>query len=55
MPPPRQHTIDMTAGSSGPTCTKVAGNGSRSPNGRLAFAGSAAHHSVVLLRLGVLV
>ena len=54
LPPPRKHTIDLTAGSSGPTCCKVTRNAaSRSPNGRLAFAGSAAHHSVVLLRLGV--
>jgi hypothetical protein len=56
MLPPRQHTIDLTAGSSGPTCRKVTRNAAnRSLNGRLAFAGSAAHHSVVLLRLGVLV
>ena len=51
-PPPRQHTIDMSARSSGPTATELPAT-SRSPNGRLAFAGSAAHHSVVLLRLGV--
>jgi hypothetical protein len=25
-PPPRQHTIDMTAGSSGPTCYGAARN-----------------------------
>jgi hypothetical protein len=56
MLPPRQHTIDMTGGNFGPTCYGVARNAAgRSPDARLAFAGSAVHHSVVLLPLGVLV
>jgi hypothetical protein len=50
------HDRNMTAGSSGPTCYRITRSAANySPNGRLAFAGSAAHHSVVLLCLGVLV
>ena len=50
-PPPRQHTTRPPAAPARRATESPAT--SRSPNERLAFAGSSAHHSVVLLRLGV--